>query len=187
MPSASPDSLFTSLAYFYPRLSVYGSSLQKAGLGSILSLEYGYNDSRQDRTGTNPMIPNSFHKLLIGLQRQGWRDLTNSLQIYGEYMSRFDQYQRSVPEEFPKQKQFRALLTMRLTQLLRYQTWKLSLFTFYSPTDRDYFLIPEIQYKFSDKLWLAMGGNIFGGKEKTTFFGQLNKNDNFYSVLRYEL
>ena len=186
MPSASPDSQFTGLEYFYPKLSAYGSSLQKAGLGSVFSLEYGYNDSRQDRSGTNPMIPNSFHKLLFGLQRQGWRDLTYSLQFYGEYMSHFDRYERSVPEGFPQQKRIRTLVTMRLTQLLKYQTWKLSLFSFYSPSDRDYFLIPEAQYKFSDKLSLTVGGNVFGGSEKTTFFGQFDKNDNLYSVLRYE-
>ena len=186
MPSVYPDSLLTSLAYFYPKLSAYGSSLQKAGFGSVFSLEYGYNDSRQDRSGTNSIIPNSFHKILIGLQRQGWHDLTYSLQFYGEYMSHFVQYERSLPAGFPKQRQFRTLLTTRVTQLLKYQTWKLSLFAFYSPSDRDYFLIPEAQYKFSDKLWLAVGGNVFGGKKKTTFFGQFDKNDNLYSILRYE-
>jgi len=186
MPSAFPDSLLTSLTYFYPTLSAYGSSLQKAAFGSVFSLEYGFSDSRQDRSGTNPMIPNSFHKFLIGLQRQGWRDLTYSLQFYGEYMSHFDQYERSLPTGVEKQKRLRTLLTTRVTQLLKYQTWKLSLFAFYSPSDKDYFAIPEVQHNLSDKLWLTVGGNIFGGKDKTTFFGKFDKNENFYSIMRYE-
>lgn len=185
MPAALPDSLLTNLTYFYPKLSVYGSSLQKSIYGGIVSLEYGYADSRQDRCGTNPMIPNSFHKFLFGVQRQGWNDFTYSFQFYGEYMSRFDRYEKSVPQGLPRQDRFRKVLTSRFTQLLKYQTWKISLFAFYSPTDRDYYLIPEAQYKFSDKLWLSLGGNIFGGENETTFFGQFDKNDNAYTILRY--
>lgn len=185
MPAAFPDSLLTNVTYFYPKLSVYGTSLQKSVGGGILSLEYGYADSRQDRCGTNPMIPNSFHKFLLGVQRQGWSDFSYSFQFYGEYMSRFDRYESNVPKGFPKQNRFRKLLTSRFTQLLKYQTWKLSLFAFCSPSDRDYYFIPEAQYKFSDKLWLSLGGNIFGGENETTFFGQFDKNDNVYTILRY--
>ena len=185
MPSAYRDSLLAGVVYFYPELSAYGLSLQKAGYGSVLSLEYGYYDSRQDRSGTNPMIPNSFHKFLIGLQRQGRRDFTYSFQFYDEYMAQFDEYETSAPQGFAKQERFRTMLTARVTQLLKYQTWKLSLFTFYSPTDADYYLIPETQYKFSDRLWLTIGGNVFGGEKESTFFGQFNRNDNLYSILRY--
>lgn len=185
-PSVEPDSLPLKIIYHYPKLSTYGSSLQKNVYNGIFGLEYGYYDSRQDRAGDNPMISNSFHKFLAGYQRQGWTDFTYSFQFYGEYMSDYSEYQKSLSPGFLKQYRFRQLLTLRMTQFLKYQTLKLSLFAFYSPSDNDYYFIPETQYKFSDKLWMGMGADIFGGENTTTFFGQFDKNDNLYLILRYD-
>ncbi len=73
-----------------------------------------------------------------------------------------------------------------ISQLLEYQTLKLSLFAAYSPTDVDYFVQPEIAYKATDALSVALGGNVFGGREETTFFGQLARNDNVYCNGRFD-
>jgi hypothetical protein len=185
-PSALPDSSLSSLTYLYPKQSVYGVSLQRNIYNGILSLEYGYSDSRQDKEGSNPLIPNSFHKMLTGYQRQGWTDFSYTLQFYGELMEDYDEYKSALFPGFSKQEEFRYLLTLRATQLLKYQTLKLSFFGFYSPSDNDYYLIPEAQYKFSDRLWVSVGGNVFGGERQTTFFGQLDRNDNLFMTVRYE-
>ena len=187
-PSMRPDSFPTpsKIIYFFPKLSVYGVTLQRNLLNGILSLEYGYYDSRQDRKGKDPLIPNSFNKFLVGYQRQGWTDFTYSGQYYGEYMRDYKNYQTGLPPGFPEQDKFRQVLTFRVTQLLKYQTLRLSLFGFFSPTDKDYFFIPEVNYRITDNLWGAFGGNLFGGEKRTTFLGQLDKNDNLYSTLRYE-
>lgn len=50
----------------------------------------------------------------------------------------------------------------------------------------DYMLTPEIKYNFSDHIWAVIGGNIFGGGEKWSQFGQLDKDDNLYLQVRYE-
>lgn len=89
-----------------------------------------------------------------------------------------------MPAGFPARPELRDLIGLRLTKLLRYQTLKLSLFTIYSPLARDYFLNPEISYNFTDRLWAALGGNIFGGPADS-FFGQLGLNDNVYLAVRY--
>ena len=185
-PSIMLDSASSSLTYIFPKLSVYGTSLQRNIHNGILSLEYGFSDSRQDPDGTNPLISNSLHKFLAGYQRQGWTDFSYAFQFYAELISNYDRYKYSLPSSISVQDEFRYLLTSRATQLLKYQTWKISFFGFYSPSDKDYYLIPEVQYKFSDKLWLSLGANIFGGEKKTTFLGQFDKNDNLYSSLRYE-
>jgi len=186
-PSILPDSFPPSkIIYFFPELSVYGLTLQGNLLNGILGLEYGYYDSREDRKGKNPLIPNSFNKFLVGYQRQGWNDFSYSGQYYGEYMNDYKDYETNLPPGFPKQDKFRQLLTFRATQLLKYQTLKLSFFGFYSPTDKDYYFIPDINYRITDNLWGALGGNIFGGEKRTTFLGQLDKNDNLYFTLRYE-
>lgn len=72
------------------------------------------------------------------------------------------------------------MVSTRLTQLLKYQTWTLSLFAAYSPTDQDYFFQPEVSHKVTDNLSVSLGANIFGGSSETTFFGQFKKSDNVF-------
>jgi hypothetical protein len=151
-----------------------------------MALEAAYYDSVDDRTGRDPAIPNSTVRYLVGYQRQPWSDLTAGIQYYGEYLFDYGPYRDALPPGFPAQDRLRQLLTVRLTQLLRYQTLRLSFFAFYSPTDEDYDLIPEVRYSVTDALWGAIGANLFGGKTETTAFGQLNRNDNVYVVARYE-
>lgn len=187
-PSLLPDSFPspTQITLIFPKLSVYGASLQGRALDGVVSLEGGYYDSRQDRSGSNPIIPNSQARYLIGYQRQMWEDFTLGLQYYGEYMTDYSNYKRNLPAGFPMERRLRELVSMRLTQFLRHQTLKLSFFSFYSPSDGDYLLNPEIKNNFSDHIWAALGANIFGGRNKATQFGQLAKNDNIYLQVRYE-
>lgn len=187
-PSFLPDNpqAPSRLTLFYPKLSVYGASLQGRTLDGILSLEAGYYDSPEDRNGTDPMIPNSQTRFLIGYQRQLWEDFTVGLQYYGEYMHNYAEYEKNLPAGFPKEHELRQLATVRLTQFLRHQTLRLSFFAFYSPSDRDYMLNPEIKYNFTDSIWAAFGANLFGGDKPWTQFGQLSENDNAYVQLRYE-
>ncbi len=187
-PSMRPDN-FTMparLTLFYPRLSVYGASLQGRALNGILSLEAGYYDSRQDRKGTDPVIPNSQTRFLIGYQKQVWEDFTIGLQYYGEYMHDYSEYIRSQPSQIPVARRLYQLTSIRLTQFLMHQNLRLSLFSFYSPSEGDYMLNPEIKYNFSDHLWAALGENIFGGGREGSRLGSLDRNDNLYIQLRYE-
>lgn len=187
-PAMQPDDPLSpaQITLFFPRLRSYGASAQGNAVGGVVSLEAGYYDSRDDRSGKDPAVSNSMVKYLIGHQRQLWSEFTAGIQYYGEYLLDYDAYRDTLPAGFPAQDRLRQLLTVRLTQMLRYQTVKLSLFAFYSPTDQDYYLIPEARYSFTDALWGAIGANIFGGEKETTFFGQLDKNDNLYVTMRYE-
>ncbi len=187
-PSVMPDNPVapTKLTFFFPKLNVYGASLQGRAMDGVVSLEAGYYDSREDRSGNNPMIPNSQTRYLIGYQRQLWEDFTLGLQYYGEYMEDYGAYTQSLPSGFPADKRLRQLATIRLTQLFINQTLRLSFFAFYGISDRDYLLNPEVKYNFTDSIWLAVGGNFFGGEKTFTQFGQLAKNDNVYTQLRYE-
>jgi hypothetical protein len=187
-PSALPDNSLapTKLTLFYPGLSVYGASLQGRAWEGVLSLEAGYYDSRQDRGGTDPMVPNSQARCLAGYQAQLWEDFTAGLQYYGEYMTDYAEYGNSLPSGFPKEKRLYQHASIRLTQFLLHQTMRLSFFAFYGLSDEDYLLNPEFKYNVSDSIWLAVGGNFFGGGEPWTQFGQLAKDDNVYVQARYE-
>ncbi len=176
----------TTAIFFYPQLSVYGLSLQGAFANGVLSAEGGYYDSLDDRSGNDPTIANSATRYLVGYSRQLWTDFTAGVQYYGEYMQHYGSYDVSLPAGFPKTDRIHQLMTIRLTQMLKYNTLRLSLFSFYSPDDEDYFIMPEARYNITDSLWTTIGVNLFGGKDSRTFFGQLDKNDNLYATLRYE-
>jgi len=187
-PSMKPDSFAspTQVITFYPELSVYGLSAQRGALGGVLGFETGYYQSREDEEGKDPFIPNSQIRFLIGYQRQIWKDFTVGGQYYGEYMTHYDEYVENLPQGIPEIDEYRDLITVRLTQLLKHQTLKLSFFAFYSPSDEDYMIIPVVKYNFTDELSAALGANIFGGEEDAPQFGQFDKNDNIYTVIKYE-
>jgi hypothetical protein len=176
----------TRISLVYPELSVYGASLQGRALDGVLSLETGYYDSRQDRTGTDPMIPNSQIRFLLGYQRQLWEDCTVGVQYYGEYMEDHAAYAQNLPAGFPNDKRFHQLSTVRLMQFLMHQTLRLSLFAFYGLSDGDYLVNPEVKYSITDSVWIALGATVFGGGRHWSQFGQFAEDDNVYVQLRYE-
>ena len=187
-PSIIPDNPMTpsKLTLIYPKLSEYGASLQGRALDGVLSLEAGYYDSREDRQGTDPMIPNAQARFLVGYQRQLWEDLTIGVQYYAEYMLDYTAYKKNLPSGFPQERRLHELVSIRLTQFLLHQTLKLSWFSFWSLSDSDYLLNPEVKYNFSDHIWAAVGAMSFGGGKSWSQFGQLDKNDNVYLQVRYE-
>jgi hypothetical protein len=188
MPALQPNQMTTPtlVTETFPRLEVYGASTRGNALGGVVSVEIGYYNSIADRSGRDSTIPNSSFRYLAGYQRQLWEDFTLGLQYYGEVMMQYDTYRASVPSGFPVQDRHRQLMTLRLTQLFWNQTLRVGLFAFYSHTDQDYYLIPEVRYSISDNLWVAAVGNIFGGRRPTTFLGQLDANDNLAVTVRYE-
>jgi hypothetical protein len=187
-PSMMPDNPVapTKLTLFYPELSVYGASAQGRALAGVLSLEAGYYDSREDHAGDDPMIPNSQTRYLVGYQRQLWEDFTIGLQYYGEYMQDYSAYVQNLPPGFPQEKRLHQLASVRLTQFMIHQTLRLSFFAFYGLSDGDYLLNPEVKYNLTDSIWVAVGGNVFGGGKPWSQFGQFARDDNVYTQLRYE-
>jgi hypothetical protein len=173
-PAFHSDS--TEITGFFPHLSVYGLSGQRNLLNGVGSLELGYYDSQDDRKGDDPAIPNSKYKILMGYQQEVLTDFTLGLQYYRE----------EIVQDSDSAEQNRDLVTLRLTRFLNYQIWRLSLFAFYSLSDKDYLAIPEILYKISDQFSITTGANIFGGERETTFFGYLDKNDNIYINIRFD-
>lgn len=188
-PAAIPDSLVapTQITFVYPKLSVYGASATGSALGGVLSLEAGYYHSRDDLGGRNPLIPNGQARFLIGFSKQAWEDGTIGVQYYGEFMQNYIHYRQNLPPGFPRAFEYRDVVTLRVEQYLKSQTWRLSLMVFYSPADDDYLVQPYTSYKLSDNLAIAAGANVFGGRNAWTMFGQFGRNDNVYTSLRYDL
>jgi len=168
----------------FPRLGVYGASLRGAAAGGIGNLEFGFYDSEEDRSGSDPLVRNSELRFLAGYEREIAVEFTAGIQYYLEYMLDYDSYRDNLsPGQHPRD-EARHVLTLRLTRLLFRQNLILSFFGYCSPSDRDFYLRPKVSYKLDDHWTAALGANIFWGKDDWTFFGQFRKNTNVYASLR---
>ncbi len=187
IPGATPDDPMapTRLTFFYPRLMTYGASLQGPIAAGVVSLEGGYHDSRDDRSGTDPRIENSQIRGLLGYQIQPWDEGSLGIQYYVEAMMEHDAYLASLPPGLPRRDRFRHVASIRLRQFLLHQTLQLGIFALGSPSDRDFYLNPTVRYQVSDELWAEVGGNIFWGQKDHTFFGQFEDNTHGYVTVRY--
>jgi hypothetical protein len=172
--------------FFYPELSVYGASIEGRALSGILGLEAGYYDSSEDRSGDDPAIPNSSSRILVSYKKQLAEDFNLGIQYYIEHMHDYSDYENTLLAGYTKENRQYHLSTLRLTRFLMHQNMRLSLFVFYSSSDDDYMLNPEVRYKFTDRVWASVGGNVFGG-DITGRFGRLDMNDNLYLQARYEI
>lgn len=106
------------------------------------------------------------------------------MQYYLEHMLDYDQHKDSSPSGLARDRD-RHLITLRLTKLLMNQNLRCSLFTYFSPSDKDVYARPNINYKVSDNLAVEAGANIFFGDYPSTFFGQFRNNTNIYTAIRY--
>ncbi len=181
----SPTGFDTSTgnAYF-PLLNAYGGSI-KGSLGkAIVNTEAGYYDSREDRSGTDPFVPNSELRVLAGYQREVAKNTTAAMQYYAEWMMDYDGYKSGVPSGTARD-EVRHVLTLRLTKMMMNQNLILGLFTFYSPSDNDAYFRPNVTYKLDDHWQLTANGNLFIGEDKHTFFGQFERDSNINLGVRY--
>jgi hypothetical protein len=169
----------------FPRLAVYGASVRGTVGRGIGNIELGYYDSKDDRDGDDASVRNSEFRFLVGYEQEIAKNFTAGIQYYLEHMMDHDEYRGALPPDTPETDENRSVLTLRLTQLLMSQNLKLSLFTFYSPSDQDAYLRLKAHYKIDDHWSVEGGGNVFLGEEDYTFFGQFEDNTNVYAGARY--
>jgi hypothetical protein len=168
----------------FPDLNVYGASVQGTLGRGIGNLEFGYYDSEDDQSGNGPLVNNSELRFLAGYRQEIGKDLTAGLQYYVEHIMDYGHHKDSSPVGLSRDRN-RHLVTFRLTKLLMNQNLTCSFFTYFSPSDKDVYMRPNLHYKASDRLALEVGTNIFFGDYADTFFGQFRNNTNVYTAVRY--
>lgn len=169
----------------FPRLQVIGASVRGPVSQGIGSLEAGYYKSA-DGADFNPFVRNSEFRFSMGYEQEIGPELTGGIQYYLEHKLDYNSYLTSLPQGAIRDRQNRHLFTLRLTKLLMQQDLKLSLFNFYSPSDKDGYLRLHISYKIRDTLRVEAGGNIFYGRDIYSFFGQFKDNSNIFTAVHYD-
>ncbi len=180
----TPSGQDTAGRQIFPRLNVYGGSLRGPFGPGILNLETAWYQSTQDESGRDPAVANSELRTLVGYAWELARELNASVQYYVEQMLDYGRYRESLSSGRPRD-EFRHVLTVQLTQLLLGQDLELSLQACWSPSDHDAYLRPKARYRFTDRLSVEAGANLFSGDNSWTSFGQHKKDSNIYTGLRY--
>jgi hypothetical protein len=175
----------TSGDSIFPDLNVGGASVRGTVGPGIGNVEMGYYDSADDRGGEDPYVRNDEVRFLAGYEQELWPDFTAGVQYYVEWMQDYGAYRQTLPAGLHDADEIRHVTTLRLTQRLLQQNLTLSLFAYYSPSDRDAYLRPSASYKVNDHWQVEAGGNWFMGRDDWTFFGQFERNTNVYAALRY--
>ncbi len=171
------------VATFAP-LNSYGLSARGPFSAGVFSSEFSWYDSRDDRDGDDPRTPNSQARMLLGYEQELVSNLTAGMQVYTEWTQHHSRLRANSPLPDIEAEQWRNVLTLRLSYRTRRETINYSLFTFLSPTDEDYYLRPNVEFRLSDAWNLSAGANLFAGKQRYTFFGQLEDNSNIYLRVR---
>jgi len=169
----------------FPELNVYGASLRGPTMAGIANIEVGYYKSEKSAK-SNPFIRNDEFRLLMGFEKEVANELTLGLQYNLERKLDYQQYKTSLPEAAIKDDENRHLLSIRLTQLLMQQDMRLSLFNFYSPSEKDGYLRMNVSYKLSDTTKIETGANVFYGNKQYSFYNQFQNNSNIFAAMRFE-
>ena len=180
----SPGGQTASGQALFPDLSVYGASARGQVGKGIGNVELAYYQSDDDENGSDPLVNNSEMRYLVGYSQDVAKDFNAGVQYYLEQMLDYGAYKDNLPAGAARDCE-RHVVTLRLTKLLMNQNLRLSLFTYYSPSDKDVYLRPSINYKASDNLSLEAGANVFFGDYPNTFFAQFENNTNIYTAVRY--
>jgi hypothetical protein len=161
---------------YFPRLNAFGASVRRPIGQGIGNLETAWYDAEEDQL-----------RFLAGFTHEPVGNLTLGWQYYLEWTQDHDALVAATPDaQRPyAPDEYRHLITNRITWQLMQQDLTLSLFSFVSPSDEDYYMRPRARYRFSDRLFGTVGGNLFGGEDEWTFHTQLEDNSNLYTRLRY--
>lgn len=169
----------------FPKLSVFGGSLRRPAGGGLVNAEFAYHDSRGDSDGSNPFVPNDQLRLLAGYEFEARARLNLAFQVYVEHTLDHGALIANSPTPQFEPDRTRHVLTNRVTYRGERERLTLTLFTFYSASDDDYYLRPVISFRQSDSWTFSAGANLFGGDRPHTFFGQLEDNSNAYLRVRF--
>lgn len=170
---------------YFPELQSLGASARANAFGGITNIEYAYWKSKESSNGKNPFVPNNQSRLLMGYESEVVRNLTASFQFYSEHTHDYARLKQWFPSPDDRPRKARQVLTTRWTLNTQQSNLVYSLFVFYSPSDKDYYLIPNVMYRLGDSWQFNGGANLLGGDHSYTLFGQMEENSNIYVRAKY--
>ncbi|NVJ68590.1 MAG: hypothetical protein HWE16_19025 [Gammaproteobacteria bacterium] len=180
-----PLGLTANLQPTFHKRNLLGASIRGALGSGIFNLEAVHENALDDPQGTNPLINNALSKLLIGYESEWLPKVTVGFQYYLERLDDYAELINNSPFPQLETKRNREWLTNRIRYVALQDKLTLNLFSFYSLTDKDYFLRWNINYRQDDHWNYTFGINQIDGEQENTFFAQFKKASNAYFRIRY--
>ncbi len=168
----------------YPKLTSVGGSLQGNLFDGVFNIETAWYQSREDSRGDNPFVPNDQLRFLIGYQQELISRLTGGVQWYAERTLDHDALIKNSANPQWEADDWRHVMSARVTHRAFRDNLVTSVMMFASPTDKDFFILPSVSYRFSDALSSELGARVFGGDDTYTFYGQHQDNSNVFVRIR---
>ncbi|PIE45574.1 MAG: hypothetical protein CSA44_02045 [Gammaproteobacteria bacterium] len=169
----------------FPKMNALGASVRGTLAGGIANAEVSYWNFLGEKDGSNPFVPNDQLNLLLGYEHEIAPNVTLSGQYLVQKMQDYDQARRAAPNPSQLVDEWHQTATIRLNWQAMQQKLNVSLFAFYSPDDKDFYLKPKVSYRQDDHWFYEVGANVFGGKHNYTQWGQFEKDSNIYARLKY--
>lgn len=169
---------------WFPEMNAWGGSVRTTLGPGILNSEFSWYDSRDDRDGDDPLVPNSQLRFLVGYEQELVANLTAGGQLYAEHILDHDRLMEASPDPASEPEEWRTVVTLRLTHRAFRETLTSSFFAFWSPNEGDFYLRPNMAWRRDDHWTFSGGFNLFGG-DVETMFGQLEDNSNGWLRMRY--
>ncbi|MBW3165187.1 hypothetical protein [Ferrimonas balearica] len=182
--TGSPEAIDAQGQPQFSRLNAYGASVMLPLGPGLFNLEGVMQDIQPQQGGTAGQ-PADKLMLLAGYQMELITNLTLGLQYQLEHLRDYSDWLASQPLPEYAMDQNRHLTTVRLDYRAMQEKLTLSLFSFYSPSDQDFYLRPQASYRLDDHWSFAAGFNLLGGQEDHTFFARLSDNSNGWVRVRY--
>jgi len=178
---------FDTQENYFSRLNSVGGSLRRGMFGGLVNAEVSYLDSVEDPLGTKQFVPNSQVRYLLGFEKELVSNFTMGLQWFSEQNLDYDAASGQLGSELNAAKlpAWHHTATLRLTYLTMNQKLTWSLFGFYSPDEKDFYLKPKLSYRHDDHWSFIVGANKFSGSAISQQWGQFERNSNVYLRARY--
>jgi len=173
--------------YAFPKLHVYGFSMEWNLAGFIWATEWAYYDSSEDRDGSDPFIRNGENRFLLNLSRQFTNGLNLGLQYYSEYMHDFDAYQLSAPTAFSDKKRRNNYISLRIEKTYKNQRLQIGSFAFLGLANGEIYILPSISYKLSDYWLVDFGASLVSKQDATTNWGPFVKNNHVHFGFKWAI
>jgi len=177
---------------YYPKLEVYGFSDEGQVGPGILSLEFGYYNSKEDTKGDDYLVENSTLRYLAGYKMDLSASFSFGVQWYQEKMLQYDDYKESYLTNNSANYAYRLdetrnTYTLRLGYKAMQDTLYINLFSYIRPEDKDAFHKIEVTKRVNDQMQLTVGANIFEGDDnyQDREFGMLKDSDNIFTHLKF--
>lgn len=169
----------------FPKMNSLGASVRGTLAGGIANAEVAYWNFLDEKDGRNPFVPNDQINMLVGYEHEVAPNVTLGGQYLVQKMQDHEQAKRATPNPDLLVDEWHQTATLRLNWQAMQQKLNVSLFAFYSPDAKDFYLKPKVSYRQNDHLFYEVGANVFGGKDKHTQWGQFEDDSNVYARLKY--